>query len=58
MKIVASCLVALGAISQVSAFATTKSPLVAQKAHVQLSAATIDSESDAPIVPADPDYDL
>ena len=58
MKIVASCLVALGAVSQVSAFATTKSPLVVQKAQVQLSAATIDSESDAPIVPSEPDYDL
>ena len=59
MKIVASCLLALGAASQVSAFATTKSPLVAQKASVQLSAASVDPDS--AIVPSaddETDYDL
>ena len=57
MKIVASCILALGAVSQVSAFASTKSPLAAQKAQVQLSAVSVD-DSEAPIVPADTDFEL
>jgi zeaxanthin epoxidase len=74
MKIIASCILALGALSQeASAFSSTKSPVrVTQqqrslsKAPVLLNAASVDdSESESvttngalDTIPADPSYDL
>ena len=59
MKIIASCLLALGAVTwEASAFAFTQSPAQRQRSNIRLQAASVDDESSLVANGADPEFEL